>query len=332
MFHFRTVFATRRALIGTAIAATLLAISPVPAAAGDWPDGNVQLIVPAKPGGGTDALARVIAGGLAEQTGGNFVVVNNPGGGGAVAAEQIRTTDPDGSELLLYHSGFLSTYHTGGYNHSPVDDFTLIADLPVGGSYALAVHADFGFQTMDDLIKAATDAPDTITLGVQIRGSTHFMAGLISTGNDAAFRIVEAGSDADKLVQLQGRQIDAALINTPGTLQYVESGDLRILATIAGTPDRDPNAPDYPSAAELGYKDAVFGLDLLVLGPLGMDDAQVTTIHTAIKAVVSDPDISEKLKKMRFPVTPLGIDEGRTRLRATDTRVGATAKMLGLSQ
>ncbi len=329
--HIRASFARRGFIALAAMAATGLALAPGMAAAQDWPSGSVQLVVPAKPGGGTDAAARVVAAALGQKTGGDFVVVNNPGGGGAVAAEQIRTAGSDGQQLLFYHTSFLTTYHTGGYDQNPLEEFTLIAAMPVGGSYALAVSVDSPYETMADLMQAASDNPGKITLGVQLRGSTHFMAGLIEMGNDASFRVVEAGSDADKLVQLQGRQIDAALINTPGTLQYVESGDLRVLATISGQPDRDPNAPDYPSAAELGYENAVYGLDFLIMGPKGMDEGLVEAINAAFGAVLGDPEVAGQLTKMRFPVTHLGVAESRERTKAADKRVGDTADALGLS-
>lgn len=321
----------RREFLKTVTAAALALPLAGTAVAQEWPSGSVQLVVPAKPGGGTDAAARIIAGALAEKTGGDFIVVNNPGGGGAVAAETVRTADPDGSQLLFYHSGLLSTYHTGGYDQSPLEAFTLIEAMPVGGSYALAVNARGPYETMQDLMQAAAEKPNKITLGVQLRGSTHFMAGLMETGNDAKFRVVEAGSDADKLVQLQGQQIDAALINTSGTMQYVESGDLRVLATISGQPDRDPNAPEFPSMAELGYDDAVYGLDFLLMGPSGMDETLVETINATFSEVLNDEEISAQLVKMRFPITPLGVAESMERTKSADARIGATAKMLGLS-
>lgn len=321
---------SRRAILTSAMALSI-ALPFSAASAEGWPSGSVQLIVPAKPGGGTDAAARLIGAALSEKTGGNFVVVNNPGGGGAIAAEQVRTAKTDGNTLLFYHSGLLSAYHTGGYDHSPIDEFALAIAMPVAGSYSLAVPADSPYQTMADLVQATKDSPDKITLGVQLRGSSHFMAGLIAMSSGSEFRVVEAGSDADKLVQLQGHQINAALVNTPGALQYVEKGDLRVLATIAGTPDRDANAADFPSMAELGYADAVYGLDFLVMGPNGMDPADVEAINAAFTAVLNDAAITEQLTKMRMPISPLSVDASQTRLRASDKSVKATAELLGLA-
>lgn len=322
---------SRRAILSSVMATAVLL--PFSAAhAEGWPSGNVQLIVPAKPGGGTDAAARVIAAALGEKTGGNFVVVNNPGGGGAVAAEQVRTAAADGSTLLFFHSGILSTYHTGGYDHSPLDEFTLAIAMPVSGSFALAVPASSPYQTMADLVQATKDSPDKITLGVQLRSSTHFMAGLIAMSSGSQFRVVEAGSDADKLVQLQGGQISAALVNTPGAMQYVEKGDMRILATIAGSPERDANAADFPSMAELGYTDAVYGLDFLIMGPKGMDAADVEKINAAFTAVLSDTAINDQLAKMRMPISPLSVADSQARLEKSDKSVKATAELLGLAK
>lgn len=324
--------ASRRiaATLGATVLSLVLATAGVQAQ--EWPSGAVQLLVPAKAGGGTDAGARIIAAQLQEQIGEGVVVVNSPGGGGAVAAEQVRTADPDGQTLLYYHTGFLSTYHTGGYGHSPVDEFTTIATFPVGGSFALAVDADSSYQTVADLVAATKENPDQVTLGVQFRSGSHFMAGLLTKASEAEFRMVEAGSDADKLVQLQGGQIDAAFVNTPGTLQYVENGDLRILATIAGNPERDPGAPDIPSLHELGYEEAVYGLDFIVLGPSGMDSGLVDRINAAFAEVLNDADVSQQLDKMKMPISPMGVADSQARIAASSEAVKATAEMLGLTQ
>lgn len=315
------------------IAAVAVATLPFGGAWADtWPSGTIQLIVPAKPGGGTDAGARIVAAALEAQIGTPVIVVNNVTGGGAVAAEQVRTAKPDGQTLLYYHTGLVVKYHTGGYNKSPVDAFTTVAALPVGGSFSLAVPASSPYQTVGEFIAATKETPNKLTLGVQLRGSSHFMAALLEMDSGAKFRVVEAGSDADKFVQLQGEQINAAIVNTPGSLQFVENGDLRILATIAGTPDRDPGAPDVPSLAELGYSRSVYGVDFLVLGPNGMDAAVVEKINTAVGAVLDDEDVSGQLAKMRMPISHSSVEQGRARLQDAYNKVQTIAEMLGMAK
>ncbi len=320
----------RRAMLALGTGALMMASLPAMAQSG-WPSGSVQRVVPARAGGGTDGAARIIASALQEQTGQPFVVVNNPGGGGVVAAETVRSADPDGQTLLFFHSGILAMHHTGAIEADPLEDFTTAAAMAVGGTYALAVAADSPWQNVADLVAAAEADPNGVTLGVQIRGSTHFMAGLLMMDSGAEFRIVDAGSDADMLVQRLGHQIDAAMINTAGTLQYVESGDLRILGTIAGEAGRDPAAPDIPSVAEQGYENVLYGLDFLIMGPAGMDDATIDAINAAFTGVVSDPEVAAQFETMRMPLTAIPAEETRARLEATDARVAQTAELLGLN-
>ncbi|PTX02456.1 tripartite tricarboxylate transporter substrate binding protein [Pararhodobacter aggregans] len=318
----------RRSLLALAGAALML---PQAALAQSWPSGSVQLVVPARAGGGTDAVSRIIAGALQEQTGQPFVVVNNPGGGGVVAAEEVRNATPDGQTLLFFHTGVLAMHHTGSYAPDPMTAFAVAAEMAVGGTYALAVAADSPYQTLQDLVQASIDNPNSVSMGVQVRGSSHFMAGLLTSDSGARFRIVDAGSDADKMVQLQGHQIDAAMVNTPGTLQYVENGDLRVLATIGSDAARDPVLPDVPSMVEAGYPNALYGLDFLILAPVGTDPAVVQSIHDAFAAVVANEAIDAQLTGMGFALSMVPQEAMQARLEGIDARVAATAELLGLN-
>lgn len=300
-------------------------------AAAEWPRGPVQFVVPASPGGGTDAVARIITERLQQQQESPFVVVNLPAGNGAVAAEQVRNSDPDGQSLLFFHTGLLTSYHTGTYAQNPLTEFTSVALMPVDGSYSLAVPADSPHQTVADLVDAAKAAPGRVSMGVALRGSTHFMGGLLAEGSDAEFRFVEAGSDSEKLVQLQGKQIDSALINTPNTKQYVDSDMLRVLGTIAGTDRRDPILPDVPTLVEQGYSEALFGFDFMVLGPAEMDQDLVAQINEAITAAATDPDVTEQLATFGMPISATPPDEIMPALEEADQRIRDTAAALGLN-
>ncbi|MBT9386255.1 tripartite tricarboxylate transporter substrate binding protein [Pseudooceanicola sp. CBS1P-1] len=321
---------TRRAMLVASLATGLsLGLGPAMARAADWPKGPVQLVVPAKPGGGTDSAARIVAAALKEVIRRPVIVVNQPAGGGAVAAETVRNAKPDGQTLLFYHTGLLSTYRTGGYDHSPVTDFSAPVIMPMHGSYALVTGPDSGITDVKALVARAIAEPDSVTLGVQIRGATHFMAGLLEGDSDARFRIVDAGSDSDKLVAVQGGQIDAAFVNTPSALQYQQAGKARILGTISGDPGRDPGAPELPSVDEQGYRDMVFGFIFFALGPKALPAQTQAQINTAFTQVLTDPGVLAQFTQMKMPLSVLGPEAGQARLAQDDARIARTARVLG---
>lgn len=88
---------------------------------------NIELQVPAKAGGGTDVVARAIATQVGKDSGSNLTVQNNTDGSGVVAMEKVRSAKPDASSLLFFHTTMLIKTATGVYDHSAVDDFTVIA-------------------------------------------------------------------------------------------------------------------------------------------------------------------------------------------------------------
>lgn len=326
----------RRGLLKAALSLTAIAginASAVPAFAADakdWPTRPVKLVVPAKPGGGTDAVARILATKLEEAAGRAFAIVNQPTGGGSVAAETVRTARPDGTTLLFYHSGLLSSYHSGVYSQNPVTEFTTIAMMPVGGSQALAVGPDAGIDSVADLVEKAQASPDSVTLGVQLKGASHFVAGLLMKDSGAPFRLVEAGSDADKFTALQGGNIDAAIVNTSGALQYAEAGKLKILATVSGLPERDAGAPDYPSMVELGFENTMYGLDFMVLAPKDTAPELAERINAVFGEAVNDPAIQEQLAKMNFPTTFMDRDASAERISTSEKAIGELAEEIGL--
>ncbi len=331
----KTTSLARRGFLVAATSFTAAALSgtagiALAAGAEDWPTRPIKLIVPAKPGGGTDAVARVLSTKLEEVGGKAFAIVNQPTGGGSVAAETVRAARPDGTSLLFFHTGLLSSYHSGVYGHNPATEFTTIAVIPVGGSQSLVVGPDAGIDSVEALIEKANANPDSVTLGVQLKGATHFIAGLLMKDSGAPFRIVEAGSDADKFTALQGGNIDAAIVNTSGAMQYAEAGKLKILATVAGTPERDPGAADYPSMSELGYANTVYGLDFLVLAPKDMDPALADRINAVFGETVNDPAIQEQMQTMNFPLQFLDRAASTTRLNATEKTIGELAEQIGL--
>ena len=124
--------------------AILFATANAGVAATDYPTRAVTLVVPFPPGGGVDAMARVVAAKLSEAMRQQFVVDNRAGAGGTIGTRAVAQAAPDGYTLLLGHTGTISInpslYTHAGYD--PRKDFApvgLVASMPV----ALLAHPSF---------------------------------------------------------------------------------------------------------------------------------------------------------------------------------------------
>jgi len=147
------------------IAALFLAFI-VPALAQDYPTRTVTLVVPYPPGGGVDAMARVVAERLSATLGQQVVVDNRGGGSGLVGTRAVMKAAPDGYTLLLGHTGSISInpslYANAGYD--PRKDFSaigLIASMPV----VLIAHPSFPASTIADVVALAKKEPHTLLVG-----------------------------------------------------------------------------------------------------------------------------------------------------------------------
>lgn len=296
----------------------------------EWPTSTVQFLVGAGAGGATDLSARAFAKYFQETLKQPFVVVNQKDGGGVIAYENARTARADGRTFLYYHSGMLVGSNTGLYDKSPIDDFAIISVMPAGGSYAVVSGPNSKYTSMEQVMAAAKAQPGTVTCGIQFGQSTHIMAGMLEYDSGAKFKLVEAGSDQDKLVAMQGGHIDICFINTKNAKPYGEAGKLKVLATIAGNPNRDPEMEDIPSLYELGYKTCIYGTDFLILGPKDTSRAVIEKLNEYVRRGIVDPAVIEVHKTINMPLEYLSVEDSVARMKEVDNSISNVAIAIGL--
>src|SRR5262245_44443394 len=131
---------TRRHMLARSVAAALApalvgrtAFAQTPSGA-TWPNRFVRLIVPFPPGGGTDAIARVVAGKLSDIWGQQMVVENRGGGGANIGHEAVARAEPDGYTMLIASMPLaVNRFLFPSLNYDPVNDLapvSLICDYP----------------------------------------------------------------------------------------------------------------------------------------------------------------------------------------------------------
>ena len=165
----------RRLPRAAAIAAVAMAVYSL-ALAQDYPSRTITLVVPYPPGGGVDAMARVVAEKLAGELGQQVVVDNRAGGSGLVGTRTFIKSPPDGYTLFLGHTGSISInpslYANAGFD--PRKDFApigLIASMPV----ALLAHPSFPAKTIGDVVAVAKTAGGAFNIGTSAVGTGGYL-------------------------------------------------------------------------------------------------------------------------------------------------------------
>lgn len=284
---------SRRIMVVSGFCASFL-VSPVgpifadKAAAQEFPSKPIEVIVPFKPGGRTDVVARLIAEkvqekGLLEQP---MAVVNADGGAGANAVNRMDRGDADGHTIVHWHHQALiaMAMELGDFS---LEDFKSIG-YTGGGSPVWVVREDSEFESLDDVIAHLKENPRGLVEAVGIGTIPHFVGAMLA--NEAGFetRYVTANSAADRLRMVLGGNADIALF---AASEYLAQGE-GLKALVYFGRERLPDMPDVPTATELGY-DVSWANPNWWLAPASTPDEHVAVLSAALEEAISDPDIIE---------------------------------------
>ncbi|AOS78722.1 MULTISPECIES: Bug family tripartite tricarboxylate transporter substrate binding protein [Hydrogenophaga] len=263
---------------------------------------NVRILVGFPPGGGTDAIARILAEKLHTELGTSVVVENKPGAGGQLAGQALKAAPADGSTVFLSHDHSVSilplTMKNPGFD--PAKDF-----VPVAGfaTFVNAVALSGGtpardFKSWIDSVKAAGGKS---TVGIPAPASTPQFAVQV-IGKQYGLDLVAAPyrGSAPMMGDMLGNQIPAGVGSVPDFIENHKAGKLRVVA-VMGT-QRQAALPEVPTFSELGIKGfedvPYYGL----FAPAGTPAAAVDKLGAAVRKVIALPDVREKLSAMGLTV------------------------------
>lgn len=311
----------------TLLTALALSLAAGAAPAQGWPNGPIQLVIPSRPGGGTDVMGRIFADYLQQATGTSVAVVNLPDGSGIVAQETVRTAAPDGQTLLFQHTGMLVQQATGRYEQ-PVDQFTVVGIAQSYPPQVYAVHPDAPWTTMREFVEDARANPGRHTVGVSLGGATHFIAGVIMMNEGVDLRLVEASAEVDKVAGIQGGHITLGNMGAGSARQFVETGQLKVLCMV--DPVADPDYPEFETCLDQGVNVSWLA-PLVVWGPAGIDPAVAEQINAVIRAMGDNPQVQERLATADSSFVPHDLDEAQAIIARESDMIAALAAHLGLA-
>ena len=284
-------------LAGKLAAALLLTIAVaagIPAGAQQYPNGQIRIVVPFTPGGGTDILARLIGQKLTESWGQPVVVDNRAGASGTLGTAIVAKSPPDGQTMLIVPAGYAG--NPGLYKKLPYDhtrDLTPVSWL-ASGPLTLVVHPSFPAKTIKEFIAFGRAHPGEINFGSPGAGTLpHLSAELFNSRSGLKMvHIPYKGAGAAVTDLLAGR-VPIYFMNILQSLQLIKSGRLRALGVT--TPERSPIAPDIPAIAEAGLK----GYDMTnwygLLVPAGTPGPVIAKLNAEVARILNLPELKNRL-------------------------------------
>ena len=276
-------------------AATATLIACGVAVAADYPARTVTLVVPYPPGGGVDAMARVVAAKLSDALKQQFIVDNRAGAGGTIGTRVVAQAAPDGYTLLLGHTGTISInpslYAHAGYD--PRKDFApigLVASMPV----ALLAHPSFPAKSIAEFIAMAKKDPGKLNLGTSAVGTGGYMcAELFKSEAGINVAIIPYKGSAPVMNDLLGGHVPIAFSVLPPALGNIQGGKLRAIAVTSMK--RFSLLPDVPTFDESGLPgfDAVLHYGLLA--PAGTPKEIVDRLGMELRKLVDLPEVQKQI-------------------------------------
>jgi tripartite-type tricarboxylate transporter receptor subunit TctC len=270
-----------------------------PMAAEDYPSKPIRMIVTWDAGGTTDIIARLIAEDLGEALGQPVAVVNRPGGGGALGTREAAEAPKDGHTLLMTTSGnHILTPLAQDVGYEP-SDFVAIGQLS-SRSLVLAVHVDAPWQNLGELQEAAKQRPGELTFGAVPNGMPFLT--LSSWASEAGVDLVHVPQTggAPGVNGVLGGHLDMVPESMSSVLSHIRGGTLRALAVFNA--ERDPAAPDIPTAAEQGFE--VYGNPFTGIAvAAGTPEPIVEKLREVVAEIAADPDFQERMQRAGDVVT-----------------------------
>ncbi len=262
--------------------------------AADWPKRPINIIVPYKAGGGTDAYARALAAAAKDVFKVPVVVVNKPGSGGLNGANSAVNAKPDGYTFMMTSGGsFLLSTLTRKTKLDALESFQFVAQIGLLQT-SLMVPVNSPFKNVSDVIAAAKANPEDLRWAHSGRGGFHFVGGLgFMQKNGIQVQDVPYKGGGPTRAALIGEQADFGFLGVQQLAGF--EGQLRALAV--NSEARDAIMKDVPSFGELGVPFAAVSSPVIVFAPQGTPANIVSQMETALEKIAAKPEFAELLIK-----------------------------------
>jgi tripartite-type tricarboxylate transporter receptor subunit TctC len=266
-----------------ALCALLVTVS---AMAQSFPARSVRIVVPFPPGGGADALARLMAPKLSEIWTQQLIVENRPGASGHIGADFVAQSPPDGYTLLMSSTASLTEKN--------VDQFAPVS-LVSASPYVVTARPNLPAASIRELIALAKANPGRLSFASSGTGAaSHLSAELFKSMAQVDLLHVPYKGTGQALTDLLAGQVDLLFAPSQTVISHVKAGKLKALAVTGAR--RSETLPDLPTVSEAGLPgyEAVgwFG----VLAPAATPKPLVDKLSVDVNRVLADSDVRARMQ------------------------------------
>jgi tripartite-type tricarboxylate transporter receptor subunit TctC len=287
-----------RYLLIPLVAAAAFAVGSAPrAAAQDYPNRSVAIIVPFTPAGSTDLLARMAAQAWEQRLGKSFVVENRPGAGQQIGVNAVAKAEPDGYTLLMATSSAMGVNPTlyKKIAYDPVKDFqpiAMMAHLP----FILVVNNDLPVKNLAEFIQYAKANPGKLSYGSGGVGASHHLYGeMFNSLAGVKMTHVPYKGTVPALNDVIAGHIQVLFSDAPPALPQIAGGKVRALGVT--TAKRIEVAKDIPP-----INDTLKGFDSapwqMLMAPAGTPAPIIDKLHKELVAYIASAEGQKKLREM----------------------------------
>ena len=308
----------------------LLATATAAAAADDFPNRPIRLVVPFSAGGPTDTAARVFAEPLQRQLHQPVIIENRPGASGVPGTESVVQGENDGYTLVVGGIAPIVLVPAVKKLRYNVEKDLVPLGLIWRSPQVLAIRPALGVDTVAAFVDYAKKNPGKVTIGSAGVGTvTHLANELLQHEAGIKLLHVPYRSTSNSLTDLIGGQINSIFGDVVILRSHVQAGSIKAFAVTSAR--RSPLLPDVPTMAEAGLPDVRTEVWYGLLAPARTPAPVLERFKAAVRDAQNDPAYKESLRKYGIELGGVGAEAFAEFIKSESDRWSPILKAIGVT-
>ncbi len=278
----------------------------------------IKVIVPYAAGGGTDVLARLLGQGLSKELGQPVIIENKPGASGQIGTQFVQAAAPNGATLLFTvdHSLITVPLTTPSAKYDAEADFTALGQA-ARSVWTLSIPATAPYKDFAGFAAAAKAEAPLRSFGVPFTGGAPTLIGeALGRHWSVAMEAIPFSGSGPVIQNVMAGQVPAGITGMPEAMAVHRSGKARVVA-VSGA-QRSALLPDVPTFKELGIDGLEFHTFLGFFGPKNLPKEMAQEFNAALRKVLAEPAVLDKLGSMSLQPAPTTLAEARAEVAAME--------------